>query len=103
MRFINDDVPIGPQSVFLSTLGRRPIIPDTLAFRQRSSIENVVGHEYFGIELIINVLGRRAGQNIEGVLRLSYAFGSLELFLRSLLVDISKANNRCELIQKSSI
>ena len=76
--FVDNNVAIGPESVGLGAFGGGANVADFLALGEGFGINHVVCHQDFGIEPVVEVLGRGSSENVQSVL------GFFNLFLPAL-------------------
>ena len=69
---------VGPESVGLGAFGGGANVADFLALGEGFGINHVVCHQDFGIEPVVEVLGRGSSENVQSVL------GFFNLFLPAL-------------------
>ena len=74
---------ISPESVGLGAFGGGAVVADFLALGEGFGINHVVRHQDFGIEPVVEVLGRGSSENVQSVL------GFFNLFLPALFGDFA--------------
>ncbi len=102
LRLIDDDVSEGPRTVVIRSFGGSSVVGDALALRQLLGVNEVVGHEDLRVDLILEVLGCGAGQNIERLLGLHQFLAPL-LPLRGLVVGRAGADQIGDFVEQGHI
>src|SRR5699024_1286053 len=96
---VDDHVPVRPGAAGAGAVGDGEVGVGTVPPCERFRVDHVVGHEDLRIEVVLDVLDRRAGEDLQGLLRLSELFGPRAVGLAAVGLGILAQEFR-ELVQE---